>query len=217
MLRDRQELVRQLVEANIIKTESVKNAMLTVPRHLFVPQDSTQSAYEDTPLPLRHTGQTISAPHMVALMLEELQLLRGHIVLEIGCGSGYNAACMAVIVGPTGKIVSLEIRPELVDFARSNIKKAGLEKAVEIHRADGSLGWPPLEDRELYDRIAITAGTPEIPRPVVRQLKRDGILLVPLGDQPVQVLTKLVNDRRGKITKSAVCQCVFVPLLSEGR
>jgi protein-L-isoaspartate(D-aspartate) O-methyltransferase len=149
---------------------------------------------------------------MVALMLEELQLLPGQRVLEVGCGSGYNAACIATMLGQTGRLISLEVNQELVEFARANVAKLGLETRIEIHQADGSLGWPPREKREHYDRIAVTAATPEIPKSLVEQLTREGILLVPLGGAPVQVLTRVKKDSDGKIQTESVCDCVFVPL-----
>ena len=187
--------------------------MLSVPRELFVWEDYRDRAYIDAPLPLGRTGQTISAPHMVAMMLEELDLRKGLRVLEIGCGSGYNAACLAKIVGSAGRVVSLEVRDDLVESARKNLASSGLSEMVEIHSADGTCGWPVGSEDELYDRIVITAAARAIPPLLTRELRRGGILLVPLGEAPVQQLTKLRKSERGELTRKVICDCVFVPLI----
>ncbi len=206
-------LVDILEGEGVLHSRAVKEAILSVPRELFVWEGYEEEAYSDWPLPLGRTGQTISAPHMVVLMLEELQLGVGMKVLEIGCGSGWNAACIARIVGGGGRVVSVELNEELVEFAKRNVGRVGLEKNVEIHQGDGSQGWPPLKHEEIYDRVVITAGTPELPDLPLQQLRREGILLVPLGDVPVQMLTKFVKGRDGSVSSRSICPCVFVPLV----
>jgi len=206
-------LVSLLEGEGVLRSKAVKDAIISVPRELFVWEGYEEEAYADWPLPLGRTGQTISAPHMVALMLEELQLSAGMKVLEVGCGSGWNAACIGKIIGRGGRVVTVELNEELVEFATRNVRRAGLEGTVEIHQGDGSRGWPPMIRDEIYDRVVFTAGTPELPDIPLQQLRRGGILLVPLGDIPVQMLTKFVKGREGSVTSRSICPCVFVPLV----
>ena len=206
-------LLSRLEREGVLRTGAVREAMLSTPRELFVWEGYRDEAYVDWPLPLGRTGQTISAPHMVVMMLEELDLRAEMKVLEIGCGSGWNAACIASIVGARGSVVSVELIEELVEFATRNIRRAGLEKIVEIHHGDGSKGWPPFEAEEIYDRVVLTAATSRIPDFPVRQLRREGVLLLPLGDSPAQILTRVVKGRAGDLSTRPVCPCVFVPLV----
>ena len=210
-------LLSMLEGEGVLRTGAVREAILSSPRELFVWDGDRDEAYVDWPLPLGRTGQTISAPHMVVMMLEELDLRAGMKVLEIGSGSGWNAACIASIVGARGRVVSVELVEELVEFATRNIRRAGLEKTVEIHRGDGSKGWPPLEAGEIYDRVVLTAAASRLPEFPVRQLRREGVLLVPLGGSSGQILMRVVKGRAGELSSRAVCPCVFVPLVrSEG-
>jgi len=206
-------LLSRLEGEGVLRTGAVREALLSSPRELFVWDGYRDEAYVDWPLPLGRTGQTISAPHMVVMMLEELELRAGMKVLEIGSGSGWNAACIASIVGARGRVVSVELIEELVDFATRNIRRAGFEKTVEIHQGDGSKGWPPLEAEEIYDRVVFTAAASRLPELPVRQLRRGGVLLVPLGDSPAQILTSVVKGRAGDLSSRPVCPCVFVPLV----
>ena len=210
--RERHELITSLERQGIIRSRNVKSAMLDVPRELFAPDNHRAQSYIDAPLPLGGTGQTISAPHMVAMMLEELDLSEGLRVLEIGCGSGYNAACLARMVGTAGKVVSLEVRDDLVEFARQNLVSSGFS-GVEVHAADGAWGWPKGSRDEIYERIVLTAGAREMPSALTHQLRRGGVLLAPLGEAPVQQLTKLRKSERGELSVSVICDCIFVPLI----
>ncbi|MFP3283221.1 MAG: protein-L-isoaspartate(D-aspartate) O-methyltransferase [Nitrososphaeria archaeon] len=212
--RARRELVEDLIRRGVIKSATVAEAMLKVPRELFVWPGTEERAYDDIPLPLGNTGQTISAPHMVAVMLEELDVMRGHAVLEVGAGSGYNAALLAELVGPDGRVVSVERMPELVDFARSNLTRAGYSDRVDVVLGDGSLGYPPGYAGPLYDRITITAAAPHVPKYALSQLKDGGVLLVPIGPQGYQVLTR-VRKAGGSFTSEELLGCVFVPLVGE--
>ena len=206
-------LVSHLEGEGVLRTGAVKEAILSSPRELFVWDGYQDEAYVDWPLPLGRTGQTISAPHMVVMMLEELELRGGMKVLEIGAGSGWNAACIASIVGGRGRVVSVELVEELVEFATRNIRRLGLEKVVEVHHGDGSKGWPPLESTETYDRVVVTAAASRLPEIPVQQLRREGVLLLPLGDSAAQILTRVVKERDGSLSSRSVCPCVFVPLL----
>ncbi len=166
--------------------KKVKNAFLKVPRELFIEKELAIHAYDDTPLPIP-ADQTISQPTTVIRMLNELDLKKGQKVLEIGAGSGYNAAIMSKLVGNEGKVISIEIIPELVKFAKDNIKKAKITN-VKIVKADGSKGY--LKEKP-YDRIICTAASPKIPKAWKEQLKNGGILLTPVGDLYGQVMVKV--------------------------
>ncbi|MCS7115977.1 MAG: protein-L-isoaspartate(D-aspartate) O-methyltransferase [Nitrososphaerota archaeon] len=214
----RRRMVENLVREGIIRSDEVKRAMLTVPREEFVWPDCKDKAYWDTPLPLGTTGQTISAPHMVAIMLEECELGRGMRVLEIGAGSGYNAALMAEIVNPkgsrgSGKVITVDRVKELVEFAKMNLKRTGYDDRVEVYLADGSLGYPEGCEEELYDRIMVTASSPKVPKMLKKQLKKGGILLIPVGDLWAQSLLKLMKREDGSFDEKHVCECIFVPLI----
>jgi len=138
----RKNLVTSLKQQGIITSAIVEKAMLKVPREEFVWPDYRARAYEDSPLPLGKTGQTISAPHMVALMLEEMELQSEQSVLEIGTGSGYNISLIAEIVGNSGRIITVELDKSLAEFALNNLERTGYYNYVEVINADGSMGLP---------------------------------------------------------------------------
>lgn len=211
---ERKMLVEKLRRRGLLKSQEVVEALLKVPRELFVWPGMESEAYLDIPLPLGNTGQTISAPHMVAIMLEELKVKRGMKVLEIGTGSGYNAALLAELVGPEGEVVTVERLPELVEFARRNIEKAGYSSRVKIILGDGTLGYPPRSTDPTYDRIIVTAAAPKVPKYLVYQLKDEGILLIPIGPLGYQELIR-ITKRMGKVYEEKLGGCVFVPLIGE--
>ena len=205
----RQALVESLVEEGVIRSKIVKEAMLKVPREEFVPIHLRHYAYEDTPLPIGY-GQTISAPHMVALMCEEAQLAPGMRVLEIGTGSGYHAAVIAEIVGPKGAVYSIERLAELSSFARRNLARTGYLDRVTLIIGDGSMGYPPAAP---YDRIIVTAAAPEVPPPLIDQLAKEGIMVIPVGDRFNQILYVVRKKSDGSIEYRTVTPCLFVPLI----
>lgn len=211
---ERKRLVKGLKREGILKSQEVIEAFLKVPRELFVWPGMEAEAYWDTPLPLGNTGQTISAPHMVAIMLEELKVKRGMKVLEIGTGSGYNAALLAELVGQKGEVVTIERIPELVEFARKNIERAGYSSRVRIIQGDGTLGYPSRSTNPIYDRIIVTAAAPKAPKYLMYQLKDDGIFLAPIGPPGYQELTR-ITKRKGQIREERLGGCVFVPLVGE--
>lgn len=207
---EREQLVKSLRRRGHIRSKEVVEAMKAIPRHLFVPEGIRSSAYHDTPLPIGE-GQTISAPHMVGIMLERLDLKEGQNVFEVGGGSGYHAALVAHIIGKKGRVISMERIESLAMRAREAIKECGLEGRVVTVVGDGSLGW---EQGAPYDRIFITCASPEIPPPLVEQLKESGKLLIPLGSRYIQTLV-LVERRGKKLKRKSYGGCVFVPLVGE--
>ncbi|MEM0385308.1 MAG: protein-L-isoaspartate(D-aspartate) O-methyltransferase [Nitrososphaeria archaeon] len=216
----RRRLVRKLKEQGIIRSKSVELSFLNVPREEFVWPDTKNQAYLDMPLPLGNTGQTISAPHMIAIMLEELDLRKGEIVLEIGTGSGYNAALMAYIITDgkrekNGKVITIERIKELVTFAENNIKRTSYSEYIKVICGDGSVGYPPYEEREIYDKVIITAAAPNFPKILIKQLKVGGIILAPLGDLFSQILTKGIKRPDGTLKIKRDIECIFVPLIGE--
>jgi protein-L-isoaspartate(D-aspartate) O-methyltransferase len=203
--RERALLVKSLKEQRI--SDKTLNAMRKVPRHLFVPSVHISQAYVDSPLPIGH-AQTISAPHMVAMMCDLLDLQEGQKILEIGTGSGYNAAVMAEIIGEKGKIYSIERLEKLAVFAWENLEKAGYSN-VEVILGDGSLGHP---DHAPYDRICVTASAPDTPKPLIDQLKPGGIMVLPEGEgyQRLYIIRKSMD---GDVTKQDWGGVIFVPLI----
>ena len=207
----RKKLVEQLIKEGILKSEKVIKAMLAVPREEFVPTNYRDYAYSDTPLPIGY-GQTISAPHMVAIMTQVLNPDPGNRVLEIGTGSGYQAAVLAEIVGDSGHVWTIERIKELVEFAKNNLSRLSYLKRVTVIHGDGSLGYPAAAP---YDRIMVTAAAPEIPDPLLKQLRIGGRLVAPVGNRYFQRLIIVTKETDGKIKQEYSIPCVFVPLVGK--
>jgi len=208
---ERRRLVESLIAEGILRTPEVIQAFLKVPREEFVPPELRDYAYEDRPLPIGY-GQTISAPHMVAIMTEELRPRRGDKVLEVGTGSGYQAAILAEIVKPEGHVWTVERVKELVEFAYSNLRRTGYDKYVTVVHGDGSLGLP---EHAPYDKIIVTAAAPSIPVNLVKQLKVGGRMVIPVGGRYYQVLKVVEKYGEGNIKVSNSVPCVFVPLIGK--
>jgi len=204
--REREEMVEFQVRARGIRNERVLAAMQKIPRHLFVPKNFERAAYEDRPLPIGE-GQTISQPYIVAVMTEQLEIRSHDRVLEIGTGSGYQAAILAEL---GGKVVSVERLPELADRARENLARAGV-RGVEIVVGDGTQGYPPEAP---YDAIIVTAASPDIPGPLVEQLAEGGRLIAPVGPRECQDLVKLVK-REARVETIPLGGVCFVPLIGQ--
>ena len=187
-------------------SERVLDAIRRIPRHLFVPESERKNAYADYPLPIGW-GQTISAPHMVAIMCDLLDIRDGMKVLDVGAGSGYHAAVMGVLAG-SGHVYAVEVIEGLALFARDNLKKAGIAN-VTVTVGDGSLGLPGFAP---YDRINVACAAPEIPDTMTSQLKTGGKLIIPVGRylQELYLVTK--TDGLKKEAKGGV---VFVPLIGK--
>lgn len=179
-------MVREQLAPRGITDKLVLNAMAGVPRHLFVLEAFAAHAYEDTPLPIGY-GQTISQPYMVALMSQLLQISPGMKVLEIGAGSGYQAAVLAAM---GCKVYAIERLPQLCAATKARLRELGL-RAIHLYKGDGTLGFAMASP---YDRIIVSAGGPQIPQPLVGQLADNGVMLIPVG--PVQRAQRLVRVRK---------------------
>lgn len=208
-------LVEKLKIEGIIKSELVEEAFLSVPREYFVPDHLKVYAYSDTPLPIGY-GQTISAPHMVAIMTEELHVEPGDKVLEIGTGSGYQAAILAHIVSkqPGGHVYTIERIPQLASRAVVNIANArpDLLDFITVIVGDGSKG---VELFQPYDKIIVTAAAPRIPEPLLQQLRPGGVMVIPVGNRWEQILQIVIKDRKGSIRVRDSISCIFVPLVGQ--
>ncbi|MFW5875631.1 MAG: protein-L-isoaspartate(D-aspartate) O-methyltransferase [Myxococcota bacterium] len=200
-------MVQSQLRRRGIRDERVLEAFAAVPRHLFVPDSLRESAYADGPLPIGH-GQTISQPLMIALMLDGLNLRGDERVLDVGSGSGYQAALLAHMAR---EVVSIEVVPELVQMARRNLERAGITN-VEVIEGDGSVGYAP---RAPYDAIVVAAGSPDVPQALVDQLAEDGRLVIPVGPRYGQSCHRL-RKRQGRIQHEDLGACAFVPLVGEG-
>jgi protein-L-isoaspartate(D-aspartate) O-methyltransferase len=199
-------MVENQIKTRGVTDERVLEALRKVPRHEFIQEIHQSEAYADHPLPIG-SGQTISQPYIVALMTEQLELKDDEIVLEIGTGSGYQAAILAELAR---EVHSVERVPELAEKARENLRRLGI-KNVSVHIGDGTLGW--LEEAP-YDAIIITAGTPAMPEGLADQLSDGGRLVAPVGSRWRQMLESWIK-REGEIEKIEVLPVVFVPLIGE--
>ncbi|HNZ60186.1 MAG TPA: protein-L-isoaspartate(D-aspartate) O-methyltransferase [Methanofastidiosum sp.] len=205
----RLRMVSYLEKIGYIKNESVKNAFLKVDRSMFVPEASKDEAYKDTPLSIGW-GQTISAPSMIALMLEVSDLKLGTKTLEIGAGSCYNAALIAEICGEEN-VVTIERIPEVYQFGINNLKSAGYNITVVL--GDGTKGY---QEGAPYDRIIATAAAPKIPQSWKDQLKEEGMIVAPVGKEKYyQELLVSKKRKDGTFETKKHCGCVFVPLVGE--
>lgn len=199
----RQRMVERLRQKGI-RDERVLAAMATVPRHLFVEEALWHRAYEDHALPIGY-GQTISQPYMVALMTELLRVQPGERVLEIGAGSGYQTAILAVL---GAEVYAVERIPELAQRAQARLEALGITTA-RVRASDGTLGWPEAAP---FDAILVAAGSPAIPRPLVDQLIVGGRLVIPVGDETQQDLVRLwKGETENKIEYHG--GCIFVKLI----
>ncbi len=187
-----------------VTDRAVLAAMAAVPRHLFVPEHFRADAYMDIPLPIGH-GQTISQPYIVALMTQALRLNPDSRVLEIGTGSGYQAAVLAQI---TSHVRSVETVAELAAAAAERLR--GLGYPVEVKTGDGRLGWP---EHGPYDGIIVTAAAPDVPPALVTQLADGGRLVIPVGESPWDQLLWLIQKTGGKLSARRLAEVRFVPLV----
>jgi len=201
-MKEREALLAELETGGYLTDPRLEEAMLAVPRHLFVPKELRETAYEDRPLPIGF-GQTVSAPHMVAMMTSALQLKEGDKVLEVGTGVGYHAAIAKAVVGDAGRVVTVEYLPELVQLARKNLKAAKLK--VEVHEGDGYKGW--AKDAP-YDAVYVTCAIPDVPNALVEQLKEGGHFVAPLGITRCQLMAG--RKQEGELRLEDLGPCLFV-------
>jgi protein-L-isoaspartate(D-aspartate) O-methyltransferase len=202
----REKMVETQIKARGVKDPRVLSSLLKVERHRFVPEECLSSAYSDQPLPIGE-GQTISQPYIVALMTELLELKGEEKVLEIGTGSGYQAAILAELAK---EVYTIEIVESLASIAKNRLSELGYQN-IKVKAGDGYLGWPEVSP---FDAIIITCAPDHIPKPLTEQLKEGGRMVVPVGTY-AQELKKIVK-RSGKIVTTDVIPVVFVPMTGEG-
>lgn len=183
------------------------NAFKEVNREDFIPENLIGSAYHDAPLPLLR-GKTISQPTTVMIMTHALELESGEKVFEVGTGSAYQAAIIAKIVGAKGKVITTEVVPELVSFAKQNLKKAKISN-VFVYEEDGSKGMP---NEAPFDKIIITAACKEFPKPLIEQLKPNGMIVGPVGSQQEQEMVRGTKDKDGHLELEFLGQFLFTPM-----
>src|SRR3989344_1628969 len=205
---ENEQMMDMLIEYGYLSTERVIKAFKNVDRADFAPEEYGKGCYEDTPLPIGKS-QTISAPSMVAIMSEKLDAKAGQKILEIGAGSGYQAAILAEIIGSKGKLFTVERIKEVANNAK---KVLGKYKNVKLIVGDGTLGY---EKEAPFDRIIVTAAAPQIPEPLIEQLKEDGILEIPVGDYLYGQELILAKKKKGKVEQEFVTGVVFVPLIGK--
>lgn len=208
MMKD--TLISYWKASKLVTDNRLIEAFSSVPREKFVLERFVNEAYGDYPLPIL-SNQTISQPTTIMIMTQALELKLGERVLEVGAGSGYQAALIAYMVGSKGRVITTEIIPELVGFARGNLEKAGV-KNVEVVHYDGSQGY---EKEAPYDKIIVTAACPNIPEPLIEQLKIEGILVAPVGSIYTQEMLKLKKLKKDKLDMQSLGEFFFVPLVGK--
>ena len=206
---ERERMVASQVARRGITDKGVLDAMRKVPREIFIDRGMQEFAYEDSPLPIA-SGQTISQPYIVALMIQAARIKPDDHVLDVGTGSGYAAAVLSRLAG---QVYSIERHRDLVGSARRAFEKAGYTN-VEVRHGDGTLGWP---DAAPFDAIMVAAGGPEVPEALRRQLKIGGRLIIPIGEfGGTQRLVKVVRDGEDRFHEEDLGPVTFVPLIGEG-
>jgi protein-L-isoaspartate(D-aspartate) O-methyltransferase len=204
--KEREQMVESQLALRGIKDRRVLDAMRQVPRHLFVPKGTRSLAYCDGPLPIGQ-GQTISQPYIVALMTELLELTGGEKVLEVGTGSGYQAAILSLLVC---QVYTIERHVALAEQAEKVLAQLGYDNVV-IRVGDGTLGWP---EHSPYEAIIVTAAAPDVPQTLTEQLADRGRLVAPVGSRWSQVLAK-VKRQGATLTKEHLTAVAFVPLVGK--
>ncbi len=200
----RERMVDRLTRRGRIERESTADALQAVPRHEFVPAGRRDQAYKDRPLPIGNE-QTVSAPHMVAVMTDLLELETGERVLEIGTGCGYHAAVTAELVG-SGNVYSVEYEPELAEQARETLERLGYDVSIRV--GDGHDGWP---EEAPYDAAYLTCAAPEVPKALIDQTRPDGRIVAPVGKRR-QRLVRLRKRGDGRVDREEHGGVRFVPM-----
>jgi protein-L-isoaspartate(D-aspartate) O-methyltransferase len=200
----RARMVEQQIAARGVKDKRVLDAMRTVPRHAFVPEEIAQHAYRDSPLPIGY-DQTISQPYIVAYMSEALDVQPHHRVLEIGTGSGYQAAVLSLLAK---EVYTIEIVPELAARAKKTLEAQGYAN-VHVREGDGYAGWPEYAP---FARIMVTAAPEQIPQPLIDQLAPGGILVIPVGERNAMQWMMIVQKTATGVIERKTIPVAFVPL-----
>lgn len=206
--QERTHMVRRQIEARGVRDARVLEAMRKVPRHRFMPESQRAHAYDDRPLPIAQ-GQTISQPYIVALMSELADVKPGDTVLEVGTGSGYQAAVLAEM---GVKVFSIEIIEPLAKQATATLSELGYGNKVEVRHGDGYVGWP---ERAPFDAVIVTAAPPKIPKPLKQQLKVGGRLVIPVGKH-YQSLIRVTRTKDG-FREESVIPVRFVPMTGKAQ
>jgi protein-L-isoaspartate(D-aspartate) O-methyltransferase len=203
---ENEKLIEHIKSIGYLKSKQLEEALRNIPRHYFVPESIRHLAYRDTPLSIGF-NQTISQPSTVVAMTEVLGVKKDQKILEIGTGSGWQSTILSHLVGEKGFVYTIEVIKELAEFAKGNLQKMRVRN-VEVFVQDGSLG---LEEKAPFDRIIVTAACPDIPRPLLEQLKVDGIMVIPVGDVYLQEMMVIKKLKKG-IEKKSIGNFMFVPL-----
>lgn len=205
--KKREAMVQQQIIARGIKDKAVLWAMRSVPRHKFIPASQVANAYTDSPLPIGY-GQTISQPYIVAYMTEVLKPTPQMKILEVGTGSGYQAAVLAEIVK---RVYTIEIVPEHGELAAKRLKSLGYNN-VQVKVGDGYMGW---QEHAPYDAIIVTAGAESVPPPLLEQLKEGGRMVIPVGSANRTQSLKVIEKKNGKAVTRNLMPVIFVPFTRE--
>lgn len=208
-LDENDKLIQGIKCLEYLKSKRVEDALRKYKREFFVPENLKHLAYRDFPISIGF-NQTISQPSTVVVMTEALEIKEGDKILEIGTGSGWQAAILSYLVGDKGKVYTIEIIEELAEFAKSNIKKLGI-KNIEVFAKDGSEG---LKEKAPFDKIIVTAACPDIPKPLLEQLKDGGIMVLPIGNLYLQEMY-IAKKSKGKLEKKGIGSFMFVPLVGK--
>jgi protein-L-isoaspartate(D-aspartate) O-methyltransferase len=213
----REDLVQHLINRRVLTKKEVIDAMLKVPRHKFLPKEAISSAYIDSPISIG-LGQTISAPHMNAMMCELLNLKEGDKILEVGTGSGYHAALCAEIIAPLdsknpGHVYTIERHKKLAERARKNLEETGYDNHVTVIHGDGTLGY---SEKAPYDKILVTAASPKkIPQPLKDQLKDGGIICIPAGSREFGQNLYIIKKKENEYKVDKITGVRFVSLIGK--
>lgn len=204
----KEALINYWQKSKLVTDERVITAFKKIPRENFLPEDLKKQSYDDNPLPIGY-NQTVSQPTTIMIMLQSLELKKTDKVLEIGTGSGYNAALISYIL-KQGKLYTTEIIPELAESAKHNLEKLKINN-IEVIKTDGSKGY---KEAAPYDKIILTAACPKIPKVLIKQLKINGILVAPVGPLYNQEMLKVIK-RANKLEIKSLGNFIFVPLQGE--
>ena len=206
VIEENEKLIKHIKAVGYLKSKNIENALKEVPREFFVPESMKYLAYRDTPLYIG-SNQTISQPSTVVAMTEALDIKKGQKILEIGTGSGWQTALLSKLVGEKGFVYTIEIIENLVKFAKANLKKLDI-KNVKVIKGDGSLG---LKKYAPFDRIIVTAAAPDVLKPLLKQLKLNGTMVIPIGNLYLQSMYVVKKLKKG-IEKKSIGSFMFVPL-----